>query len=856
MPGSVGSVFDLFARLSLDSSEYEKGLDQARGHAESGGSRIGHALGTGLKVAGAAITAAGTAVVAFGKSSVDTGMQFDTAMSQVAATMGMTVDELGQGIGTAETSFGHFEGNLRDFAQFLGANTAFSATQAAEALNYMALAGYDTQESMDMLPNVLSLAAAGNFDLARASDMVTDAQTAFGINAERTAQMVDEMAKAASTGNTSVEQMGDAFLVVGGLAQELNGGMVTLADGTQKPVDGLQELEIALTAMANAGVKGSEAGTHMRNMLLKLSSPTKEGQEAFQRLGVSVFDSTGKMRSLQDVFGDLNNALSNLTQEQKIQAISDIFNVRDVAAAEALLNAVGQDWDEIGAAILDAQGAAAQMAATQLDNLAGDMTLFKSALEGAKIAISDSLTPTLRDFVQFGTSAVSELGTAFKERGLQGALEALGPVIDQGISLVFGALPRVLEAAVALLDALVSGIISNLPKLIPAAIQLVQQIVQSISENAVKLLDGAMQVIMSLADGLIQALPQLIPSIVQIILAIVQKLTEPDTLMQLLEASHQIIIAIAEGLIKSLPDLLVAIPQIIMNLVVAFLEGRQKMIESGEQLLKAAKDGFAQAIPDLIAKAKEAAEKPIETIKQKWESAKAIGSLLIQVLQSGISEKVSSLHETITKITTSISDALKRFSESAKSFGSNIIQSVRAGIAERVSDIRDQIQQLQSSIGDIFRHLADSAASWGRDLIGNFVSGLQEKLQALKDRAVAIAQQIKDVIGFSEPKEGPLSNFHTYAPDMMELFAKGVRDNEGLITSAISDSFDLRSQIENGFNAGTVVSRGSSFAPGGSTRNLTVILQVGRTELARVVHELNEEETQRWGAKLSTGGIA
>ena len=146
----AGSVFDLFAKLSLDSTEYENGLNRARGHAESGGSKIGAAISGGIKAAGVALAAAGTAVVAFGKSSVDAGMQFDVAMSQVAATMGMTVDELTQGVGTADTSFGHFEGNLREFAQFLGANTAFSATQAAEALNYMALAGYSTQESMDM----------------------------------------------------------------------------------------------------------------------------------------------------------------------------------------------------------------------------------------------------------------------------------------------------------------------------------------------------------------------------------------------------------------------------------------------------------------------------------------------------------------------------------------------------------------------------------------------------------------------------------------------------------------------------------------------------------------------------------
>ena len=1245
----AGSVFDLFAKLSLDSTEYENGLDRARGHAESGGSKIGAAIRTGVKAAGVALAAAGTAVVAFGKSSVDAGMQFDVAMSQVAATMGMTVDELTQSVGTADTSFGHFEGNLREFAQFLGANTAFSATQAAEALNYMALAGYSTQESMDMLPSVLSLAAAGSFDLARASDMVTDTQTAFGISAERTALMVDEMAKAASTGNTSVQQLGDAFLVVGGLAKELNGGFIQLENGAVASTDGVQDLEIALTAMANAGVKGSEAGTHMRNMLLKLADPSKEGAEAFEKLGVSVFDSTGKMKPLKEVFDDLNKSMSNLTQQEKLEAISAIFNTRDTASAEALLAAVASDWDAIGESILnakvplddvktaiegtgiavddlewgldqfavdirdqlttsgksveetaqmisrtwgisledarkavnavkvsldEAQGAAAKMAETQLDNLAGDITLFKSALEGAKIAISDSLSPTLREFVQYGTESVSKLGEAFRKDGLGGALQELGPVIDQGIGLIFDKLPKVLEAAVALLEALVSGIINNLPKLVPAAVQLIRTLSQHIVENLPQLLDAALEIITTLADGIVEVLPELIPAIVEIVTTIVQKLTEPNTLTQLVMAALQIIIALANGLIQAIPQLLEAIPQIISNLVGAIVANLPVILSAGVQILASLVTGILGALPQIIALAPEilaalaggivqgiktiidvggqvvdgflkgisdAWNGMIENVKQffsnfidvikglfgihspstvfadigknllagliqgffedsfefisdvlafggdvigtikgawesakeigsnlltnihngvaekastlfeaaattaqntreristawenakelgsnllaniqngvsekasglvegatkiasttregiskTWESAKTIGSNLatllsngvsekasdlvgkaadiaktardgitktwdgaktigsnflatirngvsekasdlakdaadiakntrdavaktwdgvktigsnftaalqngigeklstvvdsaskiakgvydsfskawsnaktlgnnlISQLQGGVSEKANALTESIKKIGDSIGTYFRTFAEKAKTLGSNIIQSVRAGIGERIGDIRNQVQELGNALTSVFRNLADSAGTWGRDLIGNFVEGLKEKLESLKNQAIAIAQEIKNHLGFSEPKEGPLSNFHTYAPDMMELFAKGIKDNAGLIKDAVSDGFDLRGQIMNGFDSGTVVSAGpartiSSGNSGNDNRNLTVILQLDRTELGRAVYQLNNEETQRVGVQLA-GGFA
>ena len=410
------NVFDLFAKISLDTSAYESALSGAKSSASGFGSTLTNVVGHAVDFVKTSLETAGRATAAFIGDSIQTGREFDQAMSQVAATMG--------------TSVGEIE-NLRDFAREMGASTAFSATEAAEALNYMALAGYDAETSMSMLPNVLNLAAAGNIDLARASDMVTDTQTAFGLSLERTTQMVDEMAKAASTGNTNVEQLGDAFLTVGGLAQELNGGFVTLEDGTQAEVDGLQELEIALTSMANAGVKGSEAGTHMRNMLLKLTSPTAEGAEQFERLGVKVFDAGGKMRSLKDIFGDLNTSLGRLTQEEKLQAVSELFNARDTASAEALLNAIGEDWDHIGESILDAKGAAEEMAETQLDNLEGDITKFKSALDEAKISISDRLSPTLRDLVQTGTRELGHLAEAFQGNGFRGLFTVIRLDIEQ-----------------------------------------------------------------------------------------------------------------------------------------------------------------------------------------------------------------------------------------------------------------------------------------------------------------------------------------------------------------------------------------------------------------------------------------
>lgn len=354
----------------------------------TGGAAFGANLMGALSGAGiaAAAAAAGQKIGQVISDSIQTGMDFDKSMSQVAATMGTTVDQIA---------------DLRGFAMEMGATTAFSANQAADALNYMALAGYDAETAMGMLPTVLNLAAAGGMDLARASDMITDSQSALGLSLEDTGRMVDQMAMAASKSNTSVEQLGDAILTVGGTASYMAGGS--------------KELATVLGVLADNGIKSAEGGTHLRNILLSMTSPTDKAKAKLEELGVQVFDAQGKMRSFADIFPDLSAALSSLSDQQKLDAMSTIFNSRDIASANALMHTSVDRWNELGAAIENSAGAAQRMADTQLDNLAGDITLMQSAAEGAKIALSDMLTPLARGGVQLATEGIGLLTDGLKE---------------------------------------------------------------------------------------------------------------------------------------------------------------------------------------------------------------------------------------------------------------------------------------------------------------------------------------------------------------------------------------------------------------------------------------------------------
>lgn len=634
------NAFELFATLTLQTAAFEKALKNAQSMATNAGNGIktgfsglsglfssaGEAIKNGLeaavKTATASIAAASAAVVGLGKKALDAGMSFDSAMSQVAATMGRTVEDLNDDIATVKLPSGEeFTGNLRDFAKKMGAETKFSATEAAGALNYMALAGYSVTESMEMMPNVLNLASAGGMQLQKASDMLTDTQKALGLTFERTNLLVDEMAKAASTGNTSVEQLGEAFLTVGGLAKEANGGFVTLSDGTQAAVDGVQEMEIAFTAMANAGVKGSEAGTHVRNMLLKLASPTEAGTKAFEEMGISVYDTEGRMRSLKDIFSDLNVAFGNMSQADKLAKISDIFNARDTASAEALLAAVEQDWDKIGESILNAEGAAQGMANTQLNNLNGAITIFKSALEGVYIEISEKLTPSLVDFVKIGQETLSNLIPAIKDGDFNSITRILENAFTQALDKVAALVPKVLKIAGTLVSTLAKGIARSLPKLgteivksIPGILGTIRKTLQgingigtgilsSIADELKKNMPGITRLIGSiireLAKFISKAIPELIKFRTNIITEIAKTLTKPRNISIMVDAGISLITALATGLADSVSIIVANAPTIIENIKQGFIDNKDKIKGAAIELWNTFKGSFTNAVSGL-----------------------------------------------------------------------------------------------------------------------------------------------------------------------------------------------------------------------------------------------------------------
>lgn len=306
------------------------------------------------------------------KDTIDTYKDFEAAMSQVQAVSGASGSELSR---------------LTDKAKEMGATTKFTAQESAEAFNYMAMAGWKTEDMLGGIEGILSLAAASGEDLATTSDIVTDALTAFGMKAGDAGHFSDVLAVAASNANTTVSGMGETFKYAGSMAGSLKYS--------------IEDVALMTGLMANSGIKGTMAGTALNLIFTRLSTNTNGAADAMSDLGIAFFTSEGNARDLSDVMEELRNATADMTDEQKSQLANTIAGTEAQKGLIAILNASKEDYDKLSEAISNVDGAAAAMSDTMMDNLQGSITLLQSAVDGVKISFGERLAPYVRDFVEW-----------------------------------------------------------------------------------------------------------------------------------------------------------------------------------------------------------------------------------------------------------------------------------------------------------------------------------------------------------------------------------------------------------------------------------------------------------------------
>lgn len=410
----AGSDDTLIFDTSVNNSGLQAGLTAAQVFVSNVAANITAQIASAVTSAFAAIP----------QKITEIGTQFESSMSQVAATMGIT---------QAAAEFDQ----LSEAAKEMGESTKFSASQAADALNYLALAGYDANKSCAALPTVLNLAAAGGIELAEASDMVTDSMSALGLSMDELEGFADKMAKTSQKSNTSVAQLGQSILSVGANAQILAGGTT--------------ELMTELGILADSGLKSAEAGTALARVIKNLSTPTSAAAAELEALGVKCYDSEGNFRNMQDIFADLQASMDGFTAEQVQASLSEIFDTAALSSAKVLLSQCGERFDELSGYIDNADGSAVHMAETMSDNLTGDITICQSALEGLANTAYEKFQGTMRTAVQAVTADVGTLTESMKNGELSDSMDALAASLSNAASsaaelLADDVIPAVIKA--------------------------------------------------------------------------------------------------------------------------------------------------------------------------------------------------------------------------------------------------------------------------------------------------------------------------------------------------------------------------------------------------------------------------
>lgn len=806
----------------IDTSGFQMGLNGLSSMASKGLNLLSSSFSATFE----GIKKAGSGIWDFMSDSVQVGQTFEASMSQVMATMGITKDSVQNGVNSYEL--------LKETAEEMGATTQFSASQASDALNYLALAGYDAEKACGALPTVLNIAAAGGMELAQASDMVTDAMSALGIEAtsDNLEEFGDKLAKTSQKSNTSVAQLGEAILTVGGTAKNLAGGTT--------------EMNTALGILADNGIKGAEGGTALRNMILALGSPTDNAKKQLDALGVQVYDTEGKMRPLNEIFGDLNSSMADMTDEQQNIALSDIFNKVDLKSSSALLANCGDRWNELTGYINDSNGACEDMAKTMNDNLKGDITSMQSALEGLQIALADTLNKDLRTIVQNATGYLATLRKSFLDGGWEGLgkgianvltrgirdsknivskymilgtrmitaitdgisensdfiTKSLGNMISQAVTSGGGIYSNVYAVGLELITGIAESIANNSDKLVTSLMGNIMLIIDSITTNAPLLLQAGLTIIQAILNGILQNTEQIVICAYTLLNSLIECLNA--NIFLILDVALQIIMALTNALIENLPMLLESALQLVMNLAQYIADNLPLLIDCAIEILNTLISFIFDNLPRLLECALNIIIQLVEyllsenCLNKLLESATQIIMSLITFIIESLPLLIDCAVQIITSIIYYIVDNLDLLLDCAL----QIIYALIAGLLDAKIELATTSVKLISSIIEKFKEY--DWHSLGRDIIDGIKNGFLSGYEAVKNAFFDTFDDLKNTFcqfwDINSPSK-VMENLTEYLPKGMSIGFK----NE--IPNTIDDFNSSMNDLSDGLDTDVVYSK-------------------------------------------------
>lgn len=414
---------------------------------------FGKIAGVGLKGTVAAVTAVSGAISAVGGFAIKTGAEFESAMSRVQAISGATGKEFDA---------------LKRQAMELGASTAFSASEAAEGMENLASAGFNTNEIMAAMPGMLDLAASSGEDLASSADIAASTLRGFGLEAEQAGHVADVLAKNAADTNAAVADTGEAMKYAAPVAHNFGISM--------------EECAAAIGIMSDAGIKGGQAGTSLRGALSRLAKPTDDMKEIMNKLGLEFFDSNGKMISLTEHTKMLSEKMSNLTDEERNNVLVTLYGQESLSGMLALVQAGSNKIASLTESYKNCDGAAAEMAKTMQDNLKASLEQVGGAAEAFGIKVYESMSDDLKSAADTASESINQITDAFENGGLKGAVEEAGDVFAELSVDVANQAPKMVDSAVTFIQAFVGGIYDNRKQLVSSAGVVASTIAEGLAE--------------------------------------------------------------------------------------------------------------------------------------------------------------------------------------------------------------------------------------------------------------------------------------------------------------------------------------------------------------------------------------
>ena len=714
------SQYDALQREIVETEQELKRLEEQANQSASAMQKIA-ATGEQLKNVGGNIESAGkkllpvtATVTALGTASVKTAADFEAAMSKVAAVSGASASEMEA---------------LTEKAREMGSKTKFSASEAAEAMNYMAMAGWKTEDMLSGIEGVMNLAAASGEDLATTSDIVTDALTAFGLTAQDSGHFADVLAAASSNANTNVSMMGETFKYCAPIAGSLGFSVEDTAE--------------AIGLMANAGIKSTQAGTSLRTIMTNLSGKVKICGDSISEVTIATSNADGSMRDLSDILADCRIAFAGLSESEKAAAAESLVGKNAMSGFLALMNAGEGDINKLSGAIDGCDGAAQKMADTMNNNLEGQLTILKSALEELAISFGQLLIPALREVVEW-------------LQGFVGFLNSLPEGVKKTIMVI------------ALVAAALGPILIIIGKVV-SAIGTIMTIVPKVA-GVINVVKGAFAALN--ATMLANPIVLIIAAIAALVAAFIYLWNNCDGFRQfwidLWENIKQIAVAVWEGL-------------------KTFFTAAWQAISTTAQTIWNGIKNFFSALWEGIKTIFTTVLNVIKTIVTTYFNVyKTIITTVFNAIKTVITTVLGAIQTVITTVWNTIKNVFTTVLNTIKSVVSGAFNAMWNSIKNTISGIVNTIKMGFNNAVNFIKNLASSAFSWGADIINGIVNGIRSCIGKIKDAVGDVAETIRSFLHFSVPDEGPLTDYESWMPDFMSGLAKGIEKSKGMVKDAVS----------------------------------------------------------------------